>query len=115
MGLTTSSSIVSHLGHFCRRGQISEAEFKSGPRVIPIPNPENTKKKVPVRLHEKIKETKEPVVGLDYVQEYIAVSDPEMEPHYECELCGSKVIDCKWHGYCYCKTETLNSWIFLVI
>ena len=115
MGSTTSSSIVSHLGHFCRRGQISEAEFKSGPRVIPIPNPENTKKKVPVRLHEKIKETKEPVVGLDYVQEYIAVSDPEMEPHYECELCGSKVIDCKWHGYCCCKTETLNSWIFLVI
>ena len=44
-----------------------------------------------MRLHEKIKETKEPVVGLDYVQEYIAVSDPEMEPHYECELCGSKV------------------------
>ena len=112
MGLTTSSFIQSFsFWTFYRRGQISEAEFKSGPRVIPIPNPENTKKKVPVRLHEKIKETKEPVVGLDYVQEYIAVSDPEMEPHYECELCGSKVIDCKWNGYCSCKT--LNSWIFL--
>ena len=61
------------------------------PTVIPIPNPESTKKKVPVRLHERIKETRDPVVGLDFVQEYIAVSDPEMEPHYECELCGSKV------------------------
>ena len=24
-------------------------------------------------------------------QEYIAVSDPEMEPHYECDLCGNQV------------------------
>ena len=60
-------------------------------RVIPIPNPESTKKKVPVRLHEKIKETRDPVVGLDFIQEYIAVSDPEMEPHYECDLCGNQV------------------------
>ena len=61
------------------------------PTIIPIPNPEKTKIKVPVRLHERIKETRDPVVGLDFVQEFIAVSDPEMEPHYECELCGSKV------------------------
>ena len=72
-----------------RKGEI--AEMKKLPTVIPIPNPENTKKKVPVRLHERIRETRDPVVGLDFVQEYIAVSDPEMEPHYECELCGSKV------------------------
>ena len=77
-----------------RRGEMSRAEFeeKQKKAVIPIPNPENQKKKVPIRLHEKIKETTEPVVGLDYVTEVIAASDPEMEPHYECELCGSKGI-----------------------
>ena len=25
-------------------------------------------------------------------QEFIAVSDPEMEPHYECSLCGNQVL-----------------------
>ena len=59
--------------------------------MIPIPNPASTKMKVPVRLHEKIKETRDPVVGLDFIREYIAVSDPEMEPHYECDLCGNQV------------------------
>ena len=47
---------------------------------------------MPIRLHEKIKETREPVVGLNFVKEWIAVSDPEMEPHYECGLCGNKGI-----------------------
>lgn len=75
-----------------RRGEISEEQLKSGPGVIPVPNPVSTKIKVPVRLHEKIKAATEPVVGLDFVQEWIAVSDPEMEPHYECSLCGSKGI-----------------------
>ena len=70
---------------------MSRLEADRGPRVIPIPNPESTKKKVPVRLHEKIKETRDPVVGLDFIREYIAVSDPEMEPHYECDLCGNQV------------------------
>ena len=74
-----------------RKGEISEEQCREGPGVIPIPNPVNTKIKVPVRLHEKIKAATEPVVGLDYVKEWIAVSDPEMEPHYECRLCGNKV------------------------
>ena len=73
-----------------RRGLMTEEEAKrTEPRVKPIPNPESTKKKVPIRLHEKIRETLDPVVGLRYIKEFIAVSDPEMEPHYECELCGS--------------------------
>jgi len=75
-----------------RKGEISRQEADRGPRVIPIPNPESTKKKVPIRLHEKIKETRDPVVGLDFIREYIAVSDPEMEPHYECDLCGNQGI-----------------------
>ena len=65
---------------------------KQIPTIIPIPNPEKTKVKVPIRLHQKIEETREPVVGLNYVKEVIAVSDPEMEPHYECDLCGSQGI-----------------------
>jgi len=51
------------------------------------------KKKVTVRLAVKIAESQEPVVGLDFIIEYIAVSDPEMEPQYECQLCpGNKGI-----------------------
>jgi len=75
-----------------RKGEITRHDSDRGPRVVAIPNPESTKKKVPVRLHEKIKETRDPVVGLDFVREYIAVSDPEMEPHYECDLCGNQGI-----------------------
>jgi len=58
--------------------------------VVQIDNPEPTKKKVPIRLHEKIKETMDPVVGLEWIKEFIAVSDAEMEPHYECTLCGKQ-------------------------
>ena len=34
--------------------------------------------KVPVRLHEKILECEEPVVGLDYITELLPESDPEV-------------------------------------
>eukprot|EP00092_Neocalanus_flemingeri_P031563 GFUD01034274.1.p1 GENE.GFUD01034274.1~~GFUD01034274.1.p1 ORF type:complete len:402 (-),score=123.26 GFUD01034274.1:32-1237(-) len=72
------------------RGLMTEEEATmSELGVRPIPNPESTKKKVPICLQEKIRETLEPVVGLKYVTEFIAVSDAEMEPHYECELCGA--------------------------
>ena len=60
------------------------------PGVIQVPNPESAKVKVPIRLHERIRETAEPVIGLMYVKEFLAASDPEMEPYYSCELCGSK-------------------------
>ena len=55
--------------------------------IVAIPNPEKTKVKVPIRLETKLRETLEPVVGMVYIVEYIPVSDAEMEPHYECELC----------------------------
>ena len=36
----------------------------------------------------------------NFCQEYIAVSDPEMEPHYECDLCGNQVsLFCFPHFY----------------
>ena len=46
-----------------------------------------TRVKVPVRLQEKVVESNEPVVGLAYVREVIAMADQEMEPHYQCSLC----------------------------
>jgi len=73
------------------RGEITEEEAKSQmPRVKPIANPESVKKKIPVRLHERVRDSKDPVVGLSYVTEYLPESDPEMEPFYECSLCGNQ-------------------------
>ena len=46
--------------------------------------------RVPVRLHDTIIKTREPVVGLDYLTEFLPESDPEMDPQYHCELCGNK-------------------------
>ena len=43
---------------------------------MPIPNPESAKKKVPVRLHEKIQGSLEPVVRLQYVVELITGPHP---------------------------------------
>ena len=60
------------------------------PGVKPIPNPPSAKVKVPIRLHERIRQSDDPVVGLRYIKEFLAESDPEMEPHYECSLCGNK-------------------------
>lgn len=60
------------------------------PGVKPIPNPRSAKVKVPIRLQERIRQSNDPVVGLRYIKEFLAESDPEMEPHYECRLCGNK-------------------------
>ena len=60
------------------------------PGIRQIPNPEPARVKVPVRLHERIKDSQDPVVGLKHVQEFLTKSDPEMEPYYLCYLCGSK-------------------------
>ena len=42
---------------------------------------------MPIRLVEKLRESREAVVGLDNIIEIIACSDPEVEPYYECLLC----------------------------
>merc|ERR1712142_1032349 len=74
-----------------RRGLLSPEEALNAPNMVrAIANPESVKKKVPMRLHEKVRETKDPVVGLKFVKEFIPVSDPEMDPHYRCELCGNQ-------------------------
>ena len=49
------------------RGEITEEEVERlRPRVRPIANPESVKKKIPIRLHEMVKDSKDPVVGLRY-------------------------------------------------
>jgi len=59
--------------------------------IIPIQNPEPTRTKVPTKLIDKIREDRSnPVVGLGFIKEFIPVSNSEMEPHYECELCESQ-------------------------
>merc|ERR1712142_412931 len=74
-----------------RRGLLSPEEALNAPNMVrAIANPESVKKKVPIRLHEKVRETKDPVVGLKFVKEFIPVSDPEMDPQYRCELCGNQ-------------------------
>lgn len=47
-------------------------------------------KKIPIRLQEKLSETKESIVGLEFITEVISYSDIEMEPHYECRLCPNQ-------------------------
>jgi len=72
-------------------GLITEEEAQKFTDVVrPIPNPESVKKKIPIRLHEKIKTTKDPVIGLQFVDELLTESDAEMEPHYNCTLCGNQ-------------------------
>ena len=59
------------------------------PGVVAVANPVPTRVKVPVRLREKLRATQQAVVGLQFIQEFIPVSNLEMEPHYECSLCES--------------------------
>jgi hypothetical protein len=47
-------------------------------------------KKIPIRLGVKLRETQEPLLGLDYVTETISYSNIEMEPHYECKICHNQ-------------------------
>jgi len=57
-------------------------------KAIPIPPP--VKAKILKRLHERIRDSEEPIIGLKYVTEFLAESDRDMEPSYECEACGNK-------------------------
>ena len=50
------------------RGEIHGESINMGSYAIPIPNPERSRQKVPIWLHDKIKETRYPVVGLDYIK-----------------------------------------------
>ncbi|XP_023340647.1 uncharacterized protein LOC111710755 [Eurytemora carolleeae] len=52
-----------------KKAQISSQEYlergEDPPEFIkPIPNPESAKKKIPIRLHKKLKEANDPAIGL---------------------------------------------------
>ena len=55
-----------------------------------INNPRPVPKKVPVSLGEKLRESSDPIIGLKYISETIPCSSNEMEPYYECYLCGTQ-------------------------
>jgi len=54
-----------------------------------VPAPKAVQKKLCIRLVEKLRETSEPLVGLNHITEIIACSSEE-EPYYHCEVCGTK-------------------------
>ena len=58
--------------------------------ICPISATKLAPKKIPIRLKEKMSETLEPVVGLEFIYEVISYSNIEMEPHYECKLCSNQ-------------------------
>ena len=70
---------------------LSEEEAKMRiPDVIEVPNKTQVKKATTMKsLGLLIKESHKPVVGLEFIKEYLPETDMEMEPHYECSLCGS--------------------------
>ena len=41
-------------------------------------------------MEEKLRESRESIVGLEYISEVIAVSNAEVEPYYECTSCGTQ-------------------------
>ena len=64
-------------------GLIPDEPLQEFVRQIPVPV--SAKTKVPKRLHERIKASEEPIIGLQFITEVLPESDPQMEPHYECE------------------------------
>ncbi len=58
--------------------------------IVRIADPPDVRKKVPETLAALLRQTKEPIVGLKKISEYVAESNDEMEPHYECALCENQ-------------------------
>jgi len=89
--LSSEDTMINHLNGVKHVKRQSEWEGE-GPGIVQIPNPRPSRVKVPVRLHQKIRECQDPIVGLNWIVEILPVSDPEMEPHYRCGLCGNQGI-----------------------
>ena len=83
--------MTSHVRGAKHRAKMETSTIYSEENVIDeIANPESSKKKVPVSLEKKVRESVDPVVGLAYIKEFFPISDSEMEPFYECTLCGNQ-------------------------
>ena len=82
--LNSEDTMNSHLNGFKHMKKALTNAMASQPlqEIVPIPNPQATRKKIPLRLQQKILESSHVIVGLSFVKEYIACSNSEMEPHY---------------------------------
>jgi len=68
----------------------NRGEYFEEKTIKKIANPLPLQKKVPIRLVEKLRETMTSIVGLDSIHEIIACSNAEVEPYYECSICGQQ-------------------------
>ena len=52
-----------------------------------------------LRLFERVRKLSEPVVGLQFVSEWLPCANRYLDPHYECDICrvGGKVEVMKAH------------------
>jgi len=89
--LNSEDTMISHMKGTKHMKKALAAQAEGGqPVVQQIENPAPTRKKVCIRLQQKIRETNHKIVGLRFIKEFIACSNSEMEPHYECHLCETK-------------------------
>ena len=90
--LNSEDTMKSHMkgSKHMKKALAEQAEGRDVPQVQLIANPKPTRKKQPIRLQEKIHDSAHKIVGLSSIREYIACSDSEMEPWYECHLCEMK-------------------------
>ena len=56
--------------------------------VAQVPNGSPTRSKVPLRLHVKLMTAATPIVGLEFVDEFLPESSEDVEPYYEVRKFG---------------------------
>ena len=91
--LNSEDTMQSHMkGSKHMKKQIAQQQQNKGEilSIRPIENPAVMRKKQPIRLQQKIWDSPHPIVGLNHIKEFIACSNSEMEPHYECDQCGTQ-------------------------
>jgi hypothetical protein len=97
--LNSDDTMTSHMKgakHLKKMQTFEENKYARGEDVDPssyirpIASTKPPPKKIPTRLQAKLRETQDALVGLVYITETIACSNPEMEPYYECTLCGNQ-------------------------
>ena len=73
--------------------------------IRPIAPQKLAPKKLPIPLKEKLRETLDPIVGLEFISEVISYSNIEMEPHYECKLCPNQGTVLHFNNFCALLNE----------
>ena len=90
--LNSRDTMTSHMKGQKHVKKMHDAHRKNAAKnkaIIKVPNPMPHRKKVTIRLEEKLHEiSTEPIVGLRFIMETVACSSPEAEALYECVLCG---------------------------